>query len=444
MGSDLLAALRARPGQEHAGAELPDGGGWLYVEVGGDTTDEADAAARVLVEEMVLGGEIVDSVVVTDTANMRALWGIREAGAGIVSRLPDGRQAWAGWEDSAVPPEHLADYLRDLYAVLEAHGLSGIPYGHFGEGCVHIRIDFALGSESGVRGYRAFIEEAAELVAGYGGSLSGEHGDGRARSALLPVMYSADALKAFSHFKNIFDIDNFFNPGVLVSPEPIDRGIRPGPGSHTFDLAPVHAFSHDGGSFAGALNRCVGVGSCRSDVGSMCPSYQVTRDEVHSTRGRARALTEMLRGDSVKEGWQSRDILKALDLCLSCKACASECPVNVDMATYKAEFLHHHYKRRLRPMAHYTMGWLPLTSRVLEAVPGSARFANRMLGYRSIEELVKRLAGIEPRRRMIHFAPQTLRKWFTRRGAAPTGAQAEPSVERPTVMLWPDTFNNIY
>jgi FAD/FMN-containing dehydrogenase/Fe-S oxidoreductase len=442
MGSDLLAALRTRPGQENAGAELPDGGGWLYVEVGGDTTDEAGAAARELVQEMVLGGQIVDSVVVTDTPKARALWRIREAGAGIVSRLPDGAQAWAGWEDSSVPPEHLADYLRDLYAVLEAHGLRGIPYGHFGEGCVHIRIDFALGSEDGVSGYRAFIEEAAALVARYGGSVSGEHGDGRARSALLPVMYSAAALKAFAQFKNIFDVESFFNPGVLVNPEPIDRGIRPGPGSDTFDLAPVHAFNHDGGSFAGAVSRCVGVGSCRSAVGAMCPSYQVTRDEVHSTRGRARALTEMLRGEFVTDGWRSKDILKALDLCLSCKACASQCPVNVDMATYKAEFLHHHYQRRLRPMAHYSMGWLPLSCRVLEAVPGSARLANRLLGLRPVEEIVKRLAGLEPRRRMIHFAPQTLRRWFSRRGAAPTGGQAESSAQRPAVMLWPDTFNN--
>jgi Fe-S oxidoreductase len=196
-------------------------------------------------------------------------------------------------------------------------------------------------------------------------------------------MYSPEALAAFAQFKNIFDAENFFNPGVLVDPEPIDRGIRPGPGGRTFDVAPVHAFSHDDGSFAGAINRCVGVGSCRSDAGSMCPSYQVTRDEVHSTRGRARVLAEMLRGETLTDGWRSKETLEALDLCLSCKACASECPVNVDMATYKAEFLHHHYKGRLRPMAHYAMGWLPLTSRVLEAVPGMARLANRLLGVRS-------------------------------------------------------------
>lgn len=445
MGADLLAALRTRPGQETAGSELPDGGGWLYVEVGAETPAEAGDAAHALVDELVRDGRIIDSVVVTETNQARALWRIREAGAGIVTRLPDGGEAWPGWEDSAVPPEHLAEYLRDLYKIMDSHGLRGIPFGHFGEGCVHIRIDFSLGSEEGILGYRTFIEEAAALVARYGGSVSGEHGDGRARSALLPLIYSAEALKAFAQFKNIFDKENFFNPGVLVDPEPIDQGIRPGPGNRTFELTPLHAFSHDGGSFAGATNRCVGVGLCRSDVGSMCPSYQVTRDEVHSTRGRARALGEMLRGESVTDGWRSKETLEALDLCLSCKACSTECPVNVDMSTYKAEFLHHHYKGRIRPMAHYAMGWLPLTSRLLEAVPGAARFTNWTLGFRPVEELVKRLAGIEPKRRMIHFAPQTLRKWFTTRARAlektPRDfATADP--ERPTVMLWPDTFNN--
>ncbi|MGO4382673.1 FAD-binding and (Fe-S)-binding domain-containing protein [Specibacter sp. RAF43] len=440
MGSDLLAALRSRPGQEDAGSELPAGGGWLYVEVGGRTPDEAGEAARALVDELAGTGQIVDSVVVTEGSQARELWHIREAGAGIVTRLPDGGEAWPGWEDSAVPPEHLADYLRDLYGLLDAHGLRGIPFGHFGEGCVHIRIDFGLGSEEGVRGYRKFVEEAAALVARYGGSVSGEHGDGRARSALLPYVYSNSALRAFAQFKSIFDEENFFNPGILVDPEPVDQGLRPGPGNRTFELTPVHAFSHDGGSLASAMNRCVGVGACRSDVGSMCPSYQVTRDEVHSTRGRARALSEMLRGESVTDGWRSKETLEALDLCLSCKACSSECPVNVDMSTYKAEFLHHHYKGRLRPMAHYAMGWLPLTSRVLEAVPGAARFVNLALGIRPVEELVKRLAGIEPRRRMIYFAPQTLRKWFGKQRGS--GVHAVDERNRPTVMLWPDTFNN--
>lgn len=439
MGADLLAALRSRPGQSTAGSELPEGGGWLYVEVGGETLDDAGDTARALVDDLARDGRIVDSGVVTDSTQARALWRIREAGAGIVTRLPDGGEAWPGWEDSAVPPEHLADYLRDLYKILDSHGLRGIPFGHFGEGCVHLRIDFSLGSEEGVLGYRRFIEEAATLVARYGGSVSGEHGDGRARSELLPLIYSAETLTAFAQFKNIFDTENFFNPGVLVDPEPLDQGIRPGPGNLTFELTPVHAFSHDGGSFAGAMNRCVGVGLCRSDVGSMCPSYQVTRDEVHSTRGRARALAEMLRGESITDGWRSKETLEALDLCLSCKACSTECPVNVDMATYKAEFLHHHYKGRLRPMAHYAMGWLPLTSRLLAALPGATRFANWTLAFRPVEEVVKRLAGIEPKRRMIHFAPQTLRKWFTKREASLTHPV---DLDQPTVMLWPDTFNN--
>ncbi|GAA3583496.1 FAD-binding and (Fe-S)-binding domain-containing protein [Klugiella xanthotipulae] len=451
MGADLLEALHARPGAGSAGAELPRGGGWLYVELGGASAAEVAAAARGLVAELLTGGQIVGFTVVTDPVQARALWRIREAGAGIVTRLPDGGEAWPGWEDSAVPPEHLADYLRDLYGVLDAHGLRGIPFGHFGEGCVHIRIDFTLGTTEGVERYRAFIEEAARLVARYGGSVSGEHGDGRARSALLPTLYSPRVLAAFTQFKAIFDGSGCFNPGILVAPEPITQGIRPGPGSRLFDLTPVHALAGDGGSFLSAVNRCVGVGACRSEAGPMCPSFQVTGDEVHSTRGRARMLSEMLRGELVTDGWRSRETREALDLCLSCQACATECPVNVDMASYKAEFLHHHYRHRLRPTAHYVMGWLPLILRALERLPGSARVVNGLLGFRPVEELVKRVGGIEPRRRMIHCAPETLRVWLRRReragdtSAAPAirgGVPGGADSPRPTVMLWPDTFTN--
>ena len=446
MGADLLDALRTRQGQEHAGGELPRGGGWLYCEVGADTLEEAEAAARTL--PGLVPENVVDSVIVSDAGQARALWRIREAGAGIVTRLPDGGEAWPGWEDSAVPPARLGEYLRDLYDLLHELGLTGIPFGHFGEGCVHIRISFDLGTEEGMATYRTFIERAARLVHRYGGSVSGEHGDGRARSELLATIYSPEALAAFAAFKAVFDPDGVFNPGVLVDPEPIDQGVRPGPGARTFELTPVHAFSRDGGSFSSAVNRCVGVGSCRSDVGAMCPSFQATHDEVHSTRGRARSLAEMLRGESITDGWKSKETLEALDLCLSCKACASECPVNVDMATYKAEFLHHHYRhglssflgRNRRPMAHFTMGWMPLLMRIVEKVPLSFRLINLLESHRGVEELTKRLGGIEPRRRMITFAEQPLTRWFRGRPAARSGGG--PAETRPSVVLWPDTFTN--
>ncbi|MBR8740620.1 FAD-binding oxidoreductase [Nocardiopsis sp. MG754419] len=454
MGGDLLTALRAQPGKERAGSGLPGGapgdvtaGGWLYCETSGRTVEEAEARARGLVAE---AGTLVASTVVTDRTEARALWRIREAGAGIVTRLPDGGEAWPGWEDSAVPAENLADYLRDLYRLLDSHGLQGIPFGHFGEGCVHIRVSYPLREEGGDRVFRAFMEGAADLVAAHGGSLSGEHGDGRARSELLTRMYSPQMLAAFRSFKEVFDPDGLFNPGVLVDPDPVDQGLRPGPEQRRFELTPVHALSRDEGSLVNAVNRCVGVGSCRSQEGAMCPSFQVTGDEVHSTRGRARLLSEMLRGERITGGHRSEEVREALDLCLSCKACASECPVNVDMATYKAEFLHRHYEGRVRPPAHYSMGWLPLLTSLLHRVPGAARALNVLLRIPVLERSAKAVAGIDRSRGMIRFAPRSLRAEFRRRRASTTvpdqerspRSGAEGGRDRPRLVLWPDSFSD--
>jgi FAD/FMN-containing dehydrogenase/Fe-S oxidoreductase len=447
MGGDLLDALRSRPGQEFAGSELPGmggpygsierAGGWLFCETAGDTPEAACAIAEALAAEYLAADKTaaIDAVVVTEHASVRALWRIREASAGIVTRLPDGGEAWPSWEDSAVPPEHLADYLRDLYELMSEHGLRGIPFGHFGEGCVHVRISFTLGTEEGVAVFRSFMEAAAETVARYGGSLSGEHGDGRARSELLDRMYSPEAMDAFKGFKKIFDPTGLFNPGVLIDPEKIDDRLRPGPGQRKHELLPVHVLSRDRGSLVNGVNRCVGVGLCRSDEGAMCPSFQGTGDEVHSTRGRARVLSEMFRGESLPSAYKSEEVKEALDLCLSCKACASECPVNVDMATYKSEFLHRFYEKRLRPMAHYTMGWLPVLTRVLHLVPGAAGATNALLRLGPVEHLVKKLGGIEPTRKMISFAPESLQAWSRKRGHDPAGTGK-------TVVLWPDSFNN--
>ncbi|MFC6880304.1 MULTISPECIES: FAD-binding and (Fe-S)-binding domain-containing protein [Actinomadura] len=457
MASDLLTALRTQPGRTDAGADLPPGGGWLYCEVGGDTPAAARDAAHALAESVRERVPETTSVVVDDPARMRALWWIREAGSGIVTRLPDGGEAWPGWEDSAVPAERLAGYLRDLYGLMGEHGLRGVPYGHFGEGCLHLRVNWALQEKSGVVGYRDFITAAARLVVAHGGSVSGEHGDGRARSELLTEMYSPDLLGAFRAFKNVFDPERRLNPGVIVDPAPLDADLRPGPGRDALALTPVHALTRDHGSFTAAVHRCVGVGACRNlETGSMCPSFKVTRDEVHSTRGRARVLAEMLRGETLKDGWRSEEVRDALDLCLSCKACASDCPVNVDMATYKAEFLNRHYERRVRPMAHYSMGWLPLWSRVVTSVPGAARTANAALALAPVSALVKRAAGIEPRRHMIRFATPSLNAWHRSRrrgGGGGPGGRGERKRRggygygdgrRKTVVLWPDTFTNFH
>ncbi|WP_329519143.1 FAD-binding and (Fe-S)-binding domain-containing protein [Spirillospora sp. NBC_01491] len=439
MASDLLTALRLQPGRADAGSNLPPGGGWLYCEVGGDTAAEARDAAHALAEVVRERAPGMTSVVVDDPKEMRALWWIREAGSGIVTRLPDGSEAWPGWEDSAVPAGRLAGYLRDLYGLMGEHGLRGVPYGHFGEGCLHLRLDFDLQEPKGLAVYRSFMTDAARLVMSHGGSVAGEHGDGRARSELLKEMYSPELLGAFRAFKNTFDPDGVLNPGVIVDPAPLDADLRPGPGRDALKITPVHALARDGGSFAAAVHRCVGVGACRNlDTGSMCPSFKVTRDEVHSTRGRARVLAEMLRGETIKDGFRSEEALEALDLCLSCKACANDCPVNVDMATYKAEFLHRHYAGRFRPMAHYSMGWLPLWSRLVASVPGAARTANAVLSVDRVASLVKRAGGIEPRREMIRFASPTLRDWFRKTHQGPKPGRAG------TVVLWPDTFTNYH
>lgn len=435
MGADLLTALRTRPGKAHAGTELPAGQAWLYCETGGSDLAEAADRAHALAKLATDTADSVSHTVITEHTQVRQLWKIREAGAGTVTRLADGGAAWPGWEDSAVPPRNLAAYLRDLYGLLEEHGLRGVPYGHFGEGCLHIRVDFELGTERGLAQYRSFVSAAANVVANHGGSISGEHGDGRARSELLKTMYSSQMLTCFAAFKHVFDPGRKLNPGVLVDPAPLDSAVRPGPGDRKLDLTPVHAFSADRGSFADAVHRCVGVGACRSlGDGSMCPSFKVTRDEVHSTRGRARVLAEMLRGESISHGWRSEEAREALDLCLSCKACASDCPVNVDMATYKAEFLQRHYAGRIRPMAHYSMGWLPVWSKLVTSVPGLARVTNALLARQGPAALVKRLGGIEPRRDMIHFAAQSFSRWMARR----------TSHGGRTVVLWPDTFTNFH
>ena len=434
MGGDLLDALRSKRGQEKAGGNLPGNrkgipaGGWLYCEVGGDTLAEAEALAETVAASV----DTVDTVVVSNPQEMRELWRIREASAGVVTRLPDGGEAWPNWEDSAVPPENLADYLRDLYALMDKYSLRGIPFGHFGEGCVHVRISFDFGSDEGVAIFKKFMNEAAELVSSYGGSLSGEHGDGRARSALLDRMYSEEMRDLFKKFKNILDPDGLFNPGVLVDADEVTDGLRMAPGQRKFELTPVHKFSHDKGSMVNAVNRCVGVSACRSEENSMCPSFQITGDEVHSTRGRARLLSEMFRGESVADGYKSEEVLEALDLCLSCKACASECPVNVDMSTYKSEFLHKHYQGKIRPMAHYMMGWLPLLGHIAHKIPLLPRLIDTSMRTPGLKTLIAKVGGLDTSRPLIRFAPTSLRKWHKKRST---------NSATKTVVLWPDSFN---
>ncbi|MBA3906269.1 MAG: FAD-binding oxidoreductase, partial [Pseudonocardiales bacterium] len=353
MDAGLIAALRASQPGETTSRMLPEGGGWLYVETGGETRAEAEAAARAVVAA--LPG--VTSLVVTDPAAMRALWRIREDGAGIVTRSPDGDEAYPGWEDAAVPPEKFGAYLREFDALLRRHQRRGAYYGHFGDGCLHIRIDFDLLTTKGVAGFRAFMEDAADLALAHGGSLSGEHGDGAARAELLPRMYPPEIIEAFAAFKGIWDPDDRMNPDRVVRPAKLDEDLRVFVGLPTLRDAPILAFAEDRGSFARATRRCLGVGKCVTESGGvMCPSFRATGEEQHSTRGRARLLFEMANGQVITGGWRSPEVEEALDLCLSCKGCKRDCPVGVDMAAYKTEYLAQRYRWRLRPMSHYSMG----------------------------------------------------------------------------------------
>ncbi|MGY2003501.1 FAD-binding and (Fe-S)-binding domain-containing protein [Blastococcus sp. SYSU DS1024] len=411
--------------------DLPRGAGWLIVELTGDSVAEVEGKARGVLAD----AGAVDSMVVTDPAHAAAIWRIREDGAGLANRTSDGRPAHAGWEDAAVPVERLGDYLRGFEALLDGHGLQGVPYGHFGDGCLHVRIDFPFGvGDDGGRGaYRSFVEDAARLVAGYGGSLSGEHGDGRARSALLPLMYSPAALSLFERVKAVFDPDDVLNPGVLVRPAPLDEDIRIA-AAPPLRKSLALAYRHDGGDFTAAVHRCTGVGKCRADLqssgGVMCPSWPATREEKDTTRGRARVLQEMLAPGGPVKDWRSPEVHEALDLCLSCKGCSSDCPTGVDMASYKAEVLHQSYRRRLRPRAHYTLGRLPFWSDLVARAP---RLVNAMLGSALVGSVAKWGAGIDQRRSVPAFAPRTFRQLWADRPETGDG---------PRVALWVDSFTD--
>ncbi|WP_166021692.1 FAD-binding and (Fe-S)-binding domain-containing protein [Streptomyces chilikensis] len=437
---------------------LPRGGAWLFVETGGANGTEARARA----ERIVRAADALEALVVTDPAARRTLWRIREDAAGTATRMPDGTEAWPGWEDCAVPPARLGAYLRDFRRLLAAHGLRGVPYGHFGDGCVHVRIDFDLLTERGVARYRRFSEELAGLVTSYGGSLSGEHGDGMARAELLERMYGAEAVRLFERAKGVWDPDGLLNPGVLVRPAPLDANLRFAP----LPREPVDVefgYLADNGDFRAAVRRCVGVAKCRTTTtaaGSevMCPSFRVTGEEAHSTRGRARLLHEMLAGEVITDGWRSEEVRDALDLCLSCKGCRTDCPVGVDMATYKAEFLHHHYQGRRRPAAHCSLGRLPEWLRAVDRTR-LARVVNALAAVRPAAALGKRIAGVAPERAIPRLAPTSFtREWERRppRALHPEGVRRPEGEGHPdeaahpdgvahpdggrTVVLWPDTF----
>jgi len=434
----LDARLVARVRRAHgAGAipELPPGAGWLFVEIGAQSAAEAEARMAVLAAD----AGTASVRIVRDPLEAARLWAIRADGAGLAGRTQANMEAWPGWEDAAVPPARLGEYLRALDVLMERHGVSGEPFGHFGDGCVHMRIDIPLHEDG--RPLRAFMEDGAALVTSLGGSLSGEHGDGRARSELLKVMYSAEAIDVFGKVKAIFDPEGNLNPGVIVDPAPLDADLRRPAAKKTPPSAGGFAFAHDHGDLTEAVHRCTGVGKCRSDAvttgtGFMCPSFAATGDEKDVTRGRARVLQEAINGTLVG-GLKAPEVRESLDLCLSCKACSSDCPSGVDMAAYKSEVLYRTYKNKVRPVAHYTVGWLPRWLHVASVAP---RLANAVMSIPGMQKFATGVAGMDTRRKVPTFATTAFRKTDAARARATARVGASRTENR--VVLWVDSFTD--
>jgi len=428
----LIADMTAKGLNIHNISLLPPGKGWLLIEFGGETKEASDGYARTMIDSLAASPLKPTHRLYDDKKQEKMVWAIRESGLGATAFVPGKGHTWEGWEDSAVDPKHLGKYLRELRALLDTYGYRGDLYGHFGEACVHTRNDFDLESEAGIAKFRAYLDDAADLCIKYGGSLSGEHGDGQSRAELLPKMFGPELVEAFNEFKSLWDPEWRMNPGKVVKPYHPTENLRLGAGFEQWSPETHFQFPGDKGRLDLAVGRCVGVGKCRRmDGGTMCPSFMVTREEEHSTRGRARLLFEMFEGQTIPSSWNNEAVKDSLDLCLACKGCKGDCPVNVDMATYKAEFLSHYYARKLRPVAAYSMGWIYWWAGIAEIAPG---LANAIMSL----PLTKKLGGVARERRMPRFAKTTFVQDFRAKAAT-----TEPAASnRPRVVLWPDTFNN--
>jgi FAD/FMN-containing dehydrogenase/Fe-S oxidoreductase len=452
---DLLVYYERVKGINTEGlALLPEGGGWLMVEFGAQSLPGAEMQAQRLIDALRRSPNPPNVQLYSGTQAKR-IWEVRESSLGATSHVPGEPFNWEGWEDAAVTPEKLGAYLRELRKMMSDFGYKGSLYGHFGHGCVHTRLNFDLESKEGIAKYRRFVEQAADLVVSYGGSLSGEHGDGQARGELLPKMFGPELMEAFRKFKSAWDPDWKMNPGKVIEPYRLDDNLRLGPGYSAWQPKTHFQFPQDHGSLSQATLRCVGVGKCRREEGGvMCPSWRVTHEEEHSTRGRAHLLWEMTqnpnRGEAIiRDGWRSEEVKRSLDLCLACKGCKSDCPVSVDVATYKAEFLSHYYQDRVRPLNAYVFGNIDLWASLASHSPGLVNLTTQLPGPREVAKLV---SGIPLERRIPAFASETFKQWFRRtKGQSAVSRPRQPGEENgafagahPPVLLWTDTFNNYF
>lgn len=439
---DRLRQNMLKKGDQHVKylGLLPEGEGWLMAEFGADRKQDAIDTAHAAMETLRKKRGAPQMKLLTDTDEMHHMWEIRESGLGATAFVPGEPDTWPGWEDSAVAPEQLGAYLRELRALYDKYSYNPALYGHFGQGCIHCRVDFDLTSAEGIRKYRSFMEEATDLCRKHEGSWSGEHGDGQARAEFLGKMFGEDLMRAFREYKSIWDPDWKMNPGKIVEPDRMDEDLKLGADYHPWEPETHFRFPDDGGSFSHAALRCVGIGKCRrkessrAEDATMCPSFMVTHEERHTTRGRAHSLWEMMHGGILEDRWRDENVKEALDLCLACKGCKGDCPVNVDIATYKAEFLSHYWEGRARPRHAYAFGWIDKWSRLASVWPG---FVNLMTQTPGLSQMAKLMAGMPMARTIPEFAPQTFRHWFREREKVRGG-------EKGKVLLWADTFNNYF
>ena len=420
---------------------LPPGRGILLVEFGADSAAEAKATAERLTATLGRSAS-APSMRLYTPQETKAVWKLRESGPRAAANIPGQPPRWEGWDDAAVAPERLGAYLRDLRGLLNTYDYQATFYGHFGHGCIHMQVSFDLFTEAGVAKYGRFVDDAAALVARHGGSISGEHGDGRSRSALLPKMFGPELMTALRDFKTAWDPGNKLNPGNIVDAQPPVMNLRLGASYAPTQPSTNFAFPDDDGSIAKAALRCIGVGECRKqDAGAMCPSYMATLEEEHSTRGRARLLFEALRGEVVTGGWDDEHVKASMDLCLSCKACKSECPTNVDIATYRAEFLSHYYEHHPRPLQAYAFGMVDRWLQLASIAPG---MANALVQAPGINAVAKKLLGIAAERTIPALAPVSFRSWAKRSGVPVLPKADTGAAGRDDVLLWIDTFNNAF
>lgn len=464
---DLLIEFMRRKGLNIQDIPLlPQGNAWLMVEFGGDSKEDSDNKAKKLMDELKQKNNPPTMSLFDDPEQEEKLWKVRESGLGATAWVPGEPNGGPGWEDSAVDPKNVGDYLKDLRALFDKYGYKPSIYGHFGQGCIHCRVGFDFLTKEGIEKYKQFTIEAAHLVVKYGGSLSGEHGDGQARGDLLPIMYGDELVEALKEFKSIWDPQWKMNPGKILNTYGQTNDLRLGTDYNPPKLKTHFQFPDDAFSWERITLKCVGVGECRRhEGGMMCPSYMVTREEMHSTRGRSRLLYEMLHGDVLKGGWEDEHVKEALDLCLACKGCKGDCPVNVDMATYKSEFLSHYYEKKPRPRTAYVFGWIYWWSRIASKMPGVVNF---FMHAPIISNITKTIAGIAPQRKMPKYAERTFKSWFLERQKAEgkrrkvsgisnkeqgrlneegndRAKEPQTSNLKPrTVILWADTFNNYF